>query len=67
MAAGCEEKRICLSSQMFRAESKKLTEEQQYVKRITHSIAFSEVKKIAYFKLHYLGILVDCNEISKDV
>ena len=52
---------------MFRAESKKLTEEQQYVKRITHSIAFSEVKKIAYFKLHYLGILVDCNEISKDV
>ena len=57
MAAGAEEERIYLSSEMFRAESKKLSEEQQrYVERITHSIPFPEVKKIAYFRNHIWGL-----------
>ena len=56
MAAGCEEERIYLSSEMFRAERKKLTEEQRYVERMTHSIPFPEVKKIAYFKNHIWGL-----------
>lgn len=54
-AAGSEEI-ICLSSEMFRAESKKLNEEQRYVERMTHSIPFPEVKKIAYFKNHIWGL-----------
>jgi hypothetical protein len=41
---------------MFRAESKKLSEEQRYVERITHSIPFPEVKKIAYFRNHIWGL-----------
>ena len=56
MAAGAEEERIYLSSEMFRAESKKLSEEQRYVERITHSIPFPEVKKIAYFRNHIWGL-----------
>ena len=55
-AAGAEEERIYLSSEMFRAESKRLTEEQIYVERMTHSIPFPEVKKIAYFKNHIWGL-----------
>lgn len=56
MAAGAEEERIYLSSEMFRAESKRLTEEQRYVERMTHSIPFPEVKKIAYFRNHIWGL-----------
>ena len=56
MVAGAEEERIYLSSEMFRAESKKLSEEQRYVERITHSIPFPEVKKIAYFRNHIWGL-----------
>ncbi len=56
LAAGAEEERIYLSSEMFRAESKRLTEEERYVERITHSIPFPEVKKIAYFKNHIWGL-----------
>ena len=56
LAAGAEEERIYLSSEMFRAERKRLTEEQRYVERMTHSIPFPEVKKIAYFKNHIWGL-----------
>lgn len=56
MAAGAEEERIYLSGEMFRAESRRLTEEQRYVERITHSIPFPEVKKISYFKNHIWGL-----------
>lgn len=56
LAAGCEEERIYLSSEMFRAESKKLTEEQRYVERTTHSVPFPEIKKIVYFKNHIWGL-----------
>jgi len=56
MAAGAEEERIYLSSEMFRAESKKLTEEQRYVERMTHSMPYPEVKKIANFKRHIWGL-----------
>lgn len=50
------EERIYLSSEMFRSERKKLTEEQRYVKRFTHHISIPEVKKIAYFKNHIWGL-----------
>lgn len=56
MAAGAESEKIFLSSEMFRAEKKKLTEEQRYIERMTHSIPFPEVKKIAYFKKHIWGL-----------
>ena len=56
MAAGAEEEKIFLSSEMFRAESRRLTEEQRYVERMKHSIPFPEVKKIAYFKNHIWGL-----------
>ena len=56
LAAGAEEERIYLSSEMFRAKRKRLTEEQKYVERMTHSIPFPEVKKIAYFKNHIWGL-----------
>ena len=56
LAAGAEDEMIYLSSEMFRAESKRLTEEQRYVERMTHSIPFPEVKKIAYFKNHIWGL-----------
>lgn len=56
MAAGAEEERIFLSSEMFRAEGKRQKEEQRYVERMTHSIPFPEVKKMAYFKKHIWGL-----------
>lgn len=56
LAAGAEEEKIFLSSEMFRAESKRLTEEQRYVERMTHSIPFPAVKKIAYFRNHIWGL-----------
>ncbi len=56
IAAGAEEERIYLSSEMFRAEKKRLIQEQRYVERMTHSIPFPEVKKIAYFKNHIWGL-----------
>ena len=56
LAVGYEEERIYLSSEMFRSEKKKLTDEQRYVERMTHSIPFLEVKKIAYFKNHIWGL-----------
>lgn len=56
LAAGAEEERIYLSSEMFQAERKRLTEEQRYVERMAHSIPFPEVKKIAYFKNHIWGL-----------
>ncbi len=56
LVAGAEEERIYLSSEMFRAERKKLTEEQRYVERMMHSIPFPEVKKIAYFRNHIWGL-----------
>ncbi len=56
LVAGAEEERIYLSSEMFRAERKRLTEEQRYVERMTHSIPIPEVKKIAYFRNHIWGL-----------
>lgn len=56
LAAGLEEERIFLSGEMFRSERKRLKEEQRYVERMTHSIPFPEVKKIAYLKNHIWGL-----------
>ncbi|WP_124068243.1 hypothetical protein [Clostridium sp. E02] len=56
VAVGCEEERIYLSGEMFRSEKKKLSEEQRYVDRITHSMPFPEVKKIVYFKNYIWGL-----------
>ena len=56
LAVGYDEEQIFLSSEMFRAERKRLTEEQKYVERITYTIPFSEVKKMAYFKSHIWGL-----------
>ena len=56
VAAGAEEERIYLSAEMFLAERKKLTVEQRYVERMTHSIPYPKVKKIAYFKNHIWGL-----------
>lgn len=55
MAVGAEE-RIYLSAEMFRAEQNKLTTEQRYVERMTHHIAYPQIKKIAYFKSHIWGL-----------
>ena len=55
-AAGAEEERICLSGEMFRAESKRLTEEQRYVERITHSMPILEVKRLHDFKKYIWGL-----------
>lgn len=56
LAAGCEEEKIFMSSEMFRSENKRLSEEQRYVERITHSIPFPDIKKIANFKNHIWGL-----------
>ncbi len=49
MAAGAEEQ-IYLSEEMFRAESKRLTEEQKYVERMTHRMPVLEAKRHTEFK-----------------
>ncbi len=56
LAAGAEEEIICMSCEMFKAERTRLKEEQRYLERMTHSIPFPEVKKIAYFKHHIWGL-----------
>ena len=56
MAAGAEEERIYLSGEMFRAESKRLTEEQKYVERMTHRIPVLEAKKHTDFKKYIWGL-----------
>lgn len=50
------EEQIYMSSKMFQAERKKLNDEQRYVERMTHSIPYPQVKKIAYFKNHIWGL-----------
>ncbi len=50
------EEGIYMSSKMFQAERKKLNDEQRYVERMTHSIPYPQVKKIAYFKNHIWGL-----------
>ena len=56
LAAGCENEIIYSSNEMYEAEKTRLYEEQRYVERMTHSIPFPAVKKMAYFKRHIWGL-----------
>ena len=55
-AAGSEEERIILSGEMFRLERNRLSAEQRYVERMTHSIPYPQIKKMAYLKNHIWGL-----------
>ena len=56
MAAGAEYEKICLSCDMVKEEGKRLREEQRYLERMTHSIPYPQIKKIAYFRKHIWGL-----------
>ena len=55
LAVGADEIK-CLSAELYDVEKRKLKEEERYVERMTHSIPYPQVKKIAYFKNHIWGL-----------
>lgn len=55
VAVGADEIK-CLSAELYDVEKRKLKEEERYVERMTHSIPYPQVKKIAYFKNHIWGL-----------